>query len=496
MTLHQNLYEINTRVWLYNLTEKFGEIITLMKVPEEYWVEIISKGFDWVWLMGVWEHSVLSLEELQSHPGLIEEINQALPGWKMTDVIGSPYSIVKYDLNPLLGGQKDLVGIKEKLNQMGVKLMLDFVPNHFGKDTPLAISHPDYFISLKSPPSDQSLFNKVGSKKGTLWVAYGKDPYFSPWDDTFQLNYFNHDTRGFMTDTLSRIASQCDGVRCDMAMLCLNDIFGKTWGQYLSQIGFKQLQTEFWEEAITTIKREFPDFVFLAEVYWDLGWRLQQLGFDYTYDKRLFDRLETGSPQSVLGHLHADLEYQRRSLRFIENHDEKRAVLLGKEKSMAAAVICGTIPGLSLYHQGQLEGYHTKIPVQLRRKKQEQVDNEIETFYNKLLGFTNQEVFQQGSWFRLRISKAWEGNNSWENLLAWQWRAKKQEQSNLVVVNYSAVRSQGRVFPVLNKIANCVNYLVFEDILNGETYERNRIETSQYGLYVDLEPYQCHLFNL
>ncbi|UCE12186.1 MAG: glycosidase, partial [Candidatus Heimdallarchaeota archaeon] len=234
----------------------------------------------------------------------------------------------------------------------------------------------------------------------------------------------------------------------------------------------------------------------LAEVYWDLGFRLQQLGFDYTYDKRLYDRLYSNSPQSVQGHLGADLDYQKRSLRFIENHDEKRALSLGKEKSKVAAVICGSIPGLTLYHQGQLEGYQIKIPVQLKRKKNESIDNELESFYNKLLSFTNQQVFRHGQWYMLNISEAWNGNNSCENLLAWQWNILERKQSSLIVVNYSSVQSQGRIFLVLDKKWDNVKTLEFEDVIDGKNYKRDRIETSQNGLFVDLEPYQCHLFNL
>ncbi|MFX1251609.1 MAG: alpha-amylase family glycosyl hydrolase [Promethearchaeota archaeon] len=497
--MHQKMYEINSRAWLHELNERFKDKMTLLKIPDEIWGDICDK-FDWIWLMGVWEVSPIEEGLFDRHPGLMYEINEALPGWRAEDVIGSPYSIVQYKFNPILGEPGDLAKLHKKLNQMGSKLMLDFVPNHFGKASPLARNHPQYFIhSVTAPMQKPELFEAIETEEyGTHWIAYGKDPFFPPWDDTFQLNYTNPDTREHMQEILYKIASVCDGVRCDMAMLCLNEVIKKTWGWFLKNQDFNRPQKEFWKVTIHEIKNHFPNFVFLAEVYWDLQYRLQQLGFDFTYDKRLYDRLKFDPPNVVRSHLLADLDFQKKSLRYIENHDEQRAITAfeGRERSLAAAIIVSTLPGMCLFHHGQLEGKTIKLPVQLRQTKTEPVDKEVQLGYERVLQFINQEVFQKGAWALLECSQAWEGNNSWRNLLAYQWTLEERELLSVIVVNYSSTRSQGRVHIKLPNYINGEDFLILNDKMAIESYQREQKTIQKQGLYVDLQPFQAHLFNL
>ncbi len=61
-------------------------------------------------------------------------------------------------------------------------------------------------------------------------LAHGRDPYFPPWPDVVQLDAFSPVMRAATADVLGGIAGQCDGIRCDMAMLMINRIFGTTWG--------------------------------------------------------------------------------------------------------------------------------------------------------------------------------------------------------------------------------------------------------------------------
>jgi hypothetical protein len=106
-----------------------------------------------------------------------------------------------------------------------------------------------------------------------------------------------------MIGELVKIAGQCDGVRCDMAMLVLPDVFERTWG----------IQAElFWPKATQRVRERAPNFCFMAEVYWDLEWIMQQQGFDYAYDKRLYDRLREGHARPVREHFHAGLDYQNK----------------------------------------------------------------------------------------------------------------------------------------------------------------------------------------
>ncbi len=124
----------------------------------------------------------------------------------------------------------------------------------------------------------------------------------------------------------------------------------------------------------------------MAEAYWDLEWELQQQGFDYCYDKRLYDRLEHDTAESVRLHLCADLAYQEKLVRFIENHDEPRAhSVFSPQKERAAAVTIATIPGARLFHEGQFEGRKVRLPVFLGRRPAEPVDPDLRAFYRTLL---------------------------------------------------------------------------------------------------------------
>ena len=165
-------------------------------------------------------------------------------------------------------------------------------------------------------PARRKNYTWVKRKRGDLLLAHGRDPYFPGWPDTLQLNYANPATQEAMIGELMKIAGQCDGVRCDMAMLVLPDVFERTWGQRAPL---------FWPTATQRVREHVPGFLFMAEVYWDLEWTLQQQGFDYAYDKRLYDRLRDHHARPVREHFHAGLDYQNKLARFLENHDEPRA---------------------------------------------------------------------------------------------------------------------------------------------------------------------------
>ena len=133
-------------------------------------------------------------------------------------------------------------------------------------------------------------------------------------------------------------------------------------------------------------KQAHPDLLFMAEVYWDMEWTLQQQGFELCYDKRLYDRLVHDSPASVRGHLAADASYQEHLIRFIENHDEPpAAATFGVAQARAAAVVMSTLQGARLYHDGQLEGRRTRVPVQLGRGPDEPPDGDLRAFYERVL---------------------------------------------------------------------------------------------------------------
>jgi glycosidase len=476
------IYEINTWVWLHELKQKHHRSVTLGSVPVEEWDAVAAAEVEAVWLMGVWERSPIGTRISRTLPVLQAEYRKALPDYSPEDVVGSPYCVHRYVVDEHLGGPQGLAEARSELARREIRLILDFVPNHVAPDHPWVYEFPKYFIQgngedLIGVPNDFFVAD------GKI-IACGRDPYFPPWTDTAQVNAFHPGLRQAVIETVSSVADQCDGIRCDMAMLLISSIFEKTWGRRAGP----RPDTEFWSEVIGEVRRGHPEFLFLAEAYWDLEWELQQQGFDYCYDKRLYDRLIYDSAENIRLHLTADLGYQNKLVRFVENHDEPRAAAtFSPVKSRAAAVAIATLPGAKLFHQGQFEGRRIKLPVQLGRQPEEAVDEDLEAFYKGLLRGIHTPAFKEGEWSLCERS-GWPDNPSYLNLVAWCWR--KGEQRFLVVVNFSHIRSQGRIQLPWADLRGLTCLLV--DVMSGERYERDGDEMLDQGLYVDLEAWKFH----
>lgn len=391
------VYEINTRLWLRELSEKYGRTITLGSVPETEFQKWKQYRFDAIWLMGVWKPSEKGREIARTHRGLWQDYSRALPNWTADDVVASPYCIADYTVSDALGGESDLQKFRERLHSNDMKLILDFAPNHVALDHAWLSKHPDYFIPAPKSLALQS--QDFYSPDGEHFFACGKDPYFPAWSDTLQLNYANPHLRKAMIQTLQSIAKRCDGVRCDMAMLELKSVFNQTW-KWLAG----EMQEEFWTDAIRTTKALNPHFLFIAEAYWETEWTLQQMGFDFTYDKKLYDRLHARDIFGVKAHLSANWDFQRKMLCFMENHDEPRAALQFGKNTRAVMLLILTMPGMRLLHQGQLEGYTRRIPVQLIRRLEETGDPQILRFYQRLAHVLHNPAITSGNFALLKLN--------------------------------------------------------------------------------------------
>ena len=437
--------------------------------------------------MGVWERSPKSKEIATLHPGLQQEYHDALKDFTPEDVIGSPYSIFYYHVDSHLGGAEGLAAFRMQLMGRDKFLILDYVPNHVSVDHLWTLDKSDIFIKgsltdLNNHPDD--FFSNYD-----MIYAHGRDPYFPPWTDTVQINAFASEARLRAINTLLGIAEQCDGVRCDMAMLMTNDTFNRTWGTRAGSIP----DTEFWEEVIPAIKKETPNFIFIAEVYWDMEWNLQQQGFNYCYDKRLYERMIRENSQSLNEHFQADIEYQKKLLRFIENHDEQRAAsVLGDERSRAAAIITMTLPGARLVHEGQLQGHKIKTPVQLRRRPVEDDEEELYQFYQRLLTAAPDRLLGEGSWTLCKVESLSEYDHTSLNLIAYQWRIPERRQ--LTIVNFSPFFARAHI--KINDIDYGTEEWTFSDILNHKVYYYKGEDLDFNGLYVDLGPWRGHIFEI
>ncbi len=484
---HPSLYQINTRVWLTALAEKLGRAATLDDIPDAELDRLAKMGFDWVWFLSVWRTGAAGQRVSRANAEWRREFEATLPDLRDEDMAGSGFAITAYTVPAALGGDAALARLRRRLAERGLKLMLDFVPNHMALDHPWVESHPEYFIAGTDVDGAREPHNyvRVTRKKGNLILAYGRDPYFSGWPDTLQLDYSNPDTQEAMTWELLKIAGRCDGVRCDMAMLILPEVFERTWGRS---------SQPFWPQATLRVREKVPGFLFMAEVYWDLEWTLQQQGFDYTYDKRLYDRLREGHARPVREHLHAALDYQAKLARFLENHDEPRAAATFEPPvHRAAAIITYSVPGLRFFHQGQFEGRTKRISPHLVRAPREVADKEIKKFYDRLLAVLRKPVMKGGEWQSLACEPAWDGNVTWDSFVAHSWQGDGGKRM-LVVVNYSARDGQGYLnlpFPEIQGRS-----VRLKDLLGDACYDRDGTELAGRGLYLDMPAWSYHIFNI
>lgn len=478
------LYQINTRVLLTSISLKLQRAATLDDIPDSELDRIAESGFDWVWFLGIWQTGAASRTVSLENPEWRREFAELLPDFCDQDVCGSCFAVQSYTVHADFGGNAALKRLRRRIHDRGMKLLLDFVPNHTALDHRWVHQFPEYYVPgteahLEREPQN---YTRVDTHDGPEVLAYGRDPYFSGWRDTLQLNYANPKLQEAIALELENIAGMCDGLRCDMAMLILPEVFERTWGLR---------PASFWPLATARARTRNPGFLFIAEVYWDLEWTLQHQGFDYTYDKRLYDRLREGHARAVRDHFRADLDFQRKSVRFLENHDEPRAAgVFTPETHRAAAILTFLCPGLHLVHQGQMEGMTARISVHLGRGAIEDGNPELSQFYSRLIDCSHHPALQR-KWQLLDCTKAWEGNWTSDCFICFAWHGA--DQSGLVVVvNYAPNQSQCYVkLPVENLHGKLV---VLRDLMGPQAYERNGDEISSRGLYLDLPAWGYHVF--
>jgi hypothetical protein len=480
------LYQVNTRLLLTSLTRVLGRPATLDDVSDGWIDRISAQGFQWVWFLGVWQTGAAGRRISLENPEWRREFEELLPDFTDKDVCGSCFSIRSYSVHTDFGGNGALERLRQRLMNWGIRLLLDFVPNHMAPDHPWTQQHPEFFLQagdaqLESEPHN---YARVITPRGPMVMAHGRDPYFAGWPDTLQLNYANPDLQEAMKSELENIAAMCDGVRCDMAMLILPDVFERTWGVR---------PPSFWPVAIARVRARYPRFLFMAEVYWDLEWRLQQQGFDYTYDKRLYDRLREGHAQPVHDHFFAGMDFQKKSVRFLENHDEPRAAdVFPLCIHQPAAIVTFLCPGLRFIHQGQMDGFRKKIPVHLSRGPTEAGNRGLRDFYDRLIRCLRHPALK-GDWQLIDCNAAWEGNWTSECFIGFAWRVNGKAVL-AVAVNYAPHQSQCFLRVPIEQVSG--KAVLFQDLMGPKAYERAAEDLRARGLYLDLPAWGYHVFEV
>lgn len=385
----QQLYELNVRTWASERSAELGRPATLDDLPDTTLEHLAEHGFTWLYLMGVWPTGPLARSASLNDVSLRQYLVSVLPAASDNDICGSPLSPADYTADPAIGGDAALERLRDRARSYGLSLMLDFVPNHVGLDHRWLLEHPDWFVrgdeaaAVREPDAWIRLGGQV--------FAHGRDPFFAPWRSTVQLDYANPAVHAAMIRQAADIAGRCDGLRCDVAMLLLPDVFSGTW---------RREMPTFWKRCLDEVRALHPGTLFMAEVYWNREYELQQAGFDFTYDKILYDRLLSGDPESIKGHLRASPDYQGHCVRFIENHEEQRAAARfpNPDHHRGALFITGMAPGMLLCHFGQEDGRALHSSLHASRRPPEAGSDPHRQAYRDLLRLLSEPARQDGTW--------------------------------------------------------------------------------------------------
>ncbi|MEG1616549.1 MAG: alpha-amylase family protein [Bacteroidales bacterium] len=305
---------------------------------------IHALGANYIWYTGVIAHASKTDYSAYgipaNHPGTVK------------GNAGSPYAIRDYyDVAPDLATNIDnrmneFEELIKRTHESGMKVIIDFVPNHVAREyrsikspqkgnglgdsddvnTAFSTNNNFYYLPGESfSPQFDALGYSEKPAKATGNDVFSASPSIDDWYETIKLNYgvdyVNGRTTHFDTipSTWSKMrdillfwsAKGVDGFRTDMA---------------------EMVPVEFWEWTLPQIKKEYPDMIFIAEVYNPNAYKsyIEQGKFDYLYDKvGLYDTLkyviQGKSPASSITVNAQNLkEFQTHMLNFLENHDEQR----------------------------------------------------------------------------------------------------------------------------------------------------------------------------
>jgi glycosidase len=490
------LYQVNTRIVLFERGKELGRPAILDDITDQWLDAVVKLGFQWVWFLGVWQMSPVGRAVSLSRTDLQKAYSDGLPDVTKEDVAGSPYSIKSYVVTEDFGGDEALARLRQRLHQRNLKLLLDFVPNHISIDHPWTDNHPDYIMqgTKKDLQKEPQNYISIRTTNGEGVFAHGRDPNFDGWSDTLQINYRNPAACIAMEEELVGIARRCDGVRCDMAMLLLPDVFQRTWGNRgLGPGSITLFKKSFWAGAIKKARKQNQNFTFIAEVYWDLEYTLQQEGFDFTYDKRLYDRLLAGTARPVREHLMAEPKFMSKCLHFLENHDEERAAAAFEEKVKPAAIVSYLVPGMRFFYEGQLEGRRAKVAIQLRRRPNEPVNEDIQFFYHRLFDCLKRPEVSEGKWRLWTLGSVSPADSSWDQFIVFSWN-DLQGRILLAVVNYGP--KTGRCFIKLELPALEGKGYILTDLLSDMHREVTGNDLAKAGVFFSVPAWGYHLFDM
>ena len=542
----------NSYVWLYQLSQTYQrEIKRLDQIPDEELDQLARRGFNGLWLIGLWERSEASkrIKQLCGNP----------------EAVASAYSLKNYAIADALGGEAAYQNLRDRAWQRGIRLASDMVPNHMGIDSDWVINHPDWFIALPFSPFPAYSFNgpdlspvdhvgiyiedhyydrsdaavvfmRVNRHNGeTRFIYHGNDGTSMPWNDTAQLDYLNSDVREAVVQTILSVARKFPIIRFDAAMTLAKKHYQRLWFPQPGSGGAipsraehgltkeefdKVFPKEFWREVVDRIAEEVPETLLLAEAFWLMeGYFVRTLGMHRVYNSAFMNMLrneENAKYRLVIKNtLEFDPEILKRYVNFMNNPDEKTAVdQFGKgDKYFGICTLMATMPGLPMFGHGQIEGYAEKYGMEYYRPywdedpdqylidrhqrdifpllKRRELFSGIENFllYDFHTGYNqvNEEVFAYSN-----------GSGGDRALVIYHncygstsgWIHTSANFLNKSTGSYeSKTLGQG-----LNINGDANHYVIFRDSSSNLEYIRSSEEVSSKGLYFELNAYEHHVY--
>ncbi|MBN1519559.1 MAG: alpha-amylase [Spirochaetales bacterium] len=396
----------STLVWLDQLSRWYGrDIRTLDAIPDEELDALASRGFNALWLIGLWERSQASrlIKELCGNP-------EAAP---------SAYSLYDYEIAGELGGWPALDNLRRRAEWRGIRLAADMVPNHTGMDSAWVRERPDLFIQSDRPPfpgysfngrnlsGDPSIglwledhyydrtdaavvFKRVDFRTGdTRYIYHGNDGTSMPWNDTAQLDFLKPDAREAVTERILHVARAFPIIRFDAAMIMARKHFRRLWypepghgGDIASRgesslppdVFDRHMPGEFWRDVVDRCAAEAPDTLLLAEAFWMMeGYFVRTLGMHRVYNSAFMNMLKNQENKkyrdTIKNTQEFDKDILKRFVNFMNNPDEETAVAqFGRDdRYFGVCTLMATLPGLPMFGHGQVEGFTEKYGMEYRR---------------------------------------------------------------------------------------------------------------------------------
>lgn len=541
----------NAAVWLDQLSQKYTRHIkTLSDIPDDELAELSARGFNALWLIGIWKRSHASekIKKMMGNP----------------EAAASAYSLISYRIDDEIGGDGAHHILKDKATAHGIRLACDMVPNHTGLDSKWICEHPEWFIQTQVPPfpsyqfsgenlsgddrvqvfledgywnhSDAAVvFKYVNSYSGeTRYIYHGNDGTHLPWNDTAQLNYLMPEVREAVIQEIITLAKQFPIIRFDAAMTLAKKHVQRLWfpqpgsgGDIASRaergISKKDFQKafpiEFWREVVDRVQQEAPDTLLLAEAFWMMeGYFVRTLGMHRVYNSAFMNMLKNEENakyrESIRNVIEFEPEILKRYVNFMSNPDEETAIAQfgSDDKYFGTCILMSTMPGTPMFGHGQVEGFSEKYGMEYRRAYHNETPNQhlIDRHAREIAPLLKKRnIFSGAKNFRLYDLVDDHGHTN-EDVFAYSNTNGKDHC--IIAYNNKFNEAHGRInkasafttadgelkHTTLSENLNLPpapdSYLIFKDHISKIEYIISSLEIAEKGMHISLGAFKYHVF--